>query len=372
MAEVMTILHVVEATFAGVGRHVLDLANHQARAGHDIHVVYSSLRESEQFRAGRGPIDNVSWHNIDIPHLPAARDVSAQRSVRRIVTKLQPDVVHGHSTKGGMHCALLTAPKSPLKTNSTTVFTPNALLSMNPTRSQRSRTAVSAVERCILRPMNQVIAVSPEERRYLLELGVPPQRVTMVPNGIEPMTLHSAYDVRRELGLSHDARVIGFVGRLDTQKSPLTLIEVFNILAGQSDDLELAIVGDGTLADELRSVVAKSPFRQRIHLLGERQGTWAMHAFNLFLLPSVYEGFPYVLIEAAHLGIPIVTTTAASAEQIERRSSAIRTVEPGNIDDMVAACSDLLDRFGGVSGIDPVKDFTADRMAFETTEAYAS
>lgn len=331
----MKILHIVEASFAGVGRHVLDLAAGQSAGGHQVSIVYSGVREGEGFAAQRKRMVSVSFIEIGMTRTAGLSDLVAFARIARLVARFRPDIIHGHSTKGGllarMAPTLFCGDLGSLRSTVARVYTPNAVYSMNPGLSNRTRRAVGIVERLLSYRTDLIIAVSPEEKRHLNKIGVDQDRVVVVPNGIPLEGQPDRNLVRTELGLPLEATIIGFVGRLDDQKNPSLLIEAFAQIADEVDDLVLSVVGTGPLALHVKSQVSALGLENRVWLHGEQPGRRAMASFDLFVLPSRYEGFPYVLIEAAQAGLPIVTTSGACAEQlnIEGRYGRVVTLSSG-------------------------------------------
>ncbi len=306
----MKILHIVEASFAGVGRHVLDLSGGEAALGHDVHVAFSPVRESGSFRSERLDLARVQFHPVPMQRSPGPGDMRALIALERLRRRLRPDVIHTHSTKAGLLGRALPGG------GAIRLHTPNAPYSMNPLMSDRSRASVGRLEKVLgNRRTGAVLAVSPEEVDHLTSIGVDAAKVRLVPNGLDPLPIADRDDVRRVLGIPLTARVIGFVGRFDDQKDPLRLIDAFERLAGH-ENAHLVMVGDGPLHREARDRVGEGASADRIHLLGEQPGAWSMAAFDVFALPSRYEGFPYVLLEAAAHGLPIVTTRDAGASQL--------------------------------------------------------
>jgi glycosyltransferase involved in cell wall biosynthesis len=335
----MRVLHIVEASFAGVGRHVLDLASAQAEAGRDVHVVFSPIRESASFAAERAELHSITWHPVDMSRTIGAVDVPAFRAVRRIIGSVGPDVVHGHSTKGGLMARLVPNGGRPV------VYTPNAVYSMNPTLDKRARSLVKQVERALASRTSTIIAVSPEERVHLTdEIGVDPDLITLIPNGIQPFEPENSTSVRAALDLPEDGPIVGFVGRLDGQKAPDDLLEIYARVAAEVPDAHFVVVGDGPLRAELetRWTKTESELAGRVQFLGEQPGTWAMSAMDLMVLPSRYEGFPYVLIEAAHLGLPIVTTAEACASLLVDGPASIAVGQAGDIEGLAAKAVESL------------------------------
>jgi len=173
------------------------------------------------------------------------------------------------------------------------------------------------------------VCVSEAVRDFQMrKTGLPPERFVVIPNGIdtglfaEPKRPQNA--VRAELGIRPVDKVIGAVGRLDPQKGFHFLLPAFMELARERRDLHLVIVGDGPEMVNLSSLAAKLGGAGRIHLVGRRSDVPDfLHAFDLFVMPSVYEGFGLVLVEAMAAGVPVVTS------DIEVLGEVLGANEPG-------------------------------------------
>lgn len=361
----MKILHVVEASFAGVGRHVLDLAGAQAAVGHQVHVAYSPVRESSSFASERADLGAVRWHAVPMSRGLRLVDVPAAARLAGLVRSTKPDVVHGHSTKGGLMARVIPVGAVP------TVYTPNAVFSMNPLLGGRARRVIELAERALSRRTAAIIAVSPEERAHFeADIGVDPATVTVIPNGIQPVEPADPTIVRKELDLPVDRPIVGFVGRLDRQKAPDDLLKIYARMAHNHPTAHFVVVGDGPMGPNLRAMwpVAGSALDERLHFLGEQPGTWAMSGFDLLVLPSRYEGFPYVLIEAANLGLPIVTTDRACASLLVDGPANVAIGSVGDVNGLAELA------LRSLRSLDPFQArdlrFTVQAMAERTIEVY--
>lgn len=358
----MRILHVVEATFAGVGRHVLDLATHQAAAGHDVHIAYSPVRESASFHDERRALTSITWHRIAVGRSIHPKDAVGALAVRRIAKSMRADVIHGHSTKGG-----IISRAAGLLTTSSVVYTPNAVFSMNPDLGPTARRATAAIERALSMATDHIIAVSPEEQAHLESIGVKPSKVSVVLNGIEPFEAAEKISVRETLGIPVGSRVAGFVGRVDAQKAPIDLVRILVELLKVDPEAIAIVVGDGPMLEEARSFARSiCSDHDRLVFAGQQPGTWAMAAFDCFVLPSKYEGFPYVLLEAASLGLPIATTTEANASALGERGAQIEIIERSDAEAAARIVSKLMSL-----GAQPVR-ISAAEMAAEVDVIYTA
>lgn len=304
----MRILHVVEATEAGVGRHVLDLAEGLLARGHDVHLAYSPRRADAFFQERLLRLDRLQAWTIDLRRGPHPTDLAAVRAIRRDLRGGSIDIIHGHSSKGGAVARL-----AALTTGVPAVYTPNAARTMDPTASLLTRYAVGWAERLLARVNGRVIAVSPAEAEHLTWLGIPSQRLRMVPNGVNEVALPTRDEARCALGLPLDASIIGFVGRLAPQKAPDVLVSAFARVSRSHPDAILAVIGEGVLRPRLQRECEALGLQEKVCWLGERNGQHAMPAFDVLALPSRYEGLSFVLLEALVAGLPIVVTEGANA-----------------------------------------------------------
>ncbi|OZG57213.1 glycosyltransferase family 1 [Bifidobacterium tissieri] len=142
----------------------------------------------------------------------------------------------------------------------------------------------------------------------------PGRPYTWIRNGIETDRFAYAEQtrerVRRELGLDDDTTAIGFCGRLRPQKNPVFLIDVFQRYLSLNPKSVLLIVGDGELRDDVAARVAKYGIADRVRFLGgERNDVNELYqAMDAFVLPSIFEGFGIVYLEAQCAGLPCLAS----------------------------------------------------------------
>lgn len=109
--------------------------------------------------------------------------------------------------------------------------------------------------------------------------------------------------------------VVGCVGRLEPQKNPVFSIEVFEKIARIREDAILVFVGEGDLQDALRSIVDKKGLQEKVVFLGARNDIHElMSVFDCLLMPSFFEGLPFVLVEAQASGLPCIVSENVSKE----------------------------------------------------------
>jgi glycosyltransferase involved in cell wall biosynthesis len=146
-----------------------------------------------------------------------------------------------------------------------------------------------------------------------------------VPSGVELDLVPSAPDpsVRSELGLASDAPLIGTVGRIVKQKSPLDFVRMAELIARERPDARFVWVGDGNEAEGMEGEARAEARRLGIDVLftGYRNDAPRLAAsFDVFVIPSIYEGLGRALTEAMAAGRPIVATAVNGVPDL---------VEPG-------------------------------------------
>ena len=115
--------------------------------------------------------------------------------------------------------------------------------------------------------------------------------------------------VRARYGVAGTDRLAGFVGRINHQKNPLFLLDVFAALAAADPAWKLLLVGTGEMEAEVRAAVQAQGLQDRVLFAGVQDDVPAfMNAFDVFLLPSNFEGSPVTLVEAQGCGVPCLAS----------------------------------------------------------------
>lgn len=315
----LRIVLLTEATAAGVGRHVIDLATSLSARGHELHVLYSSARIDSRFQSGIERLRNygVRTSIVEMAHKPHASDLDAVRAIRSYISRhLAPDIIHSHSTKAGLVGRI-----AAMRTPCLSVYSPHAFLTMSPALNSLSRFCTSGLERGLSRITHGIVCVSDQEREHAKSIGIPREKLFVVNNGIEPPATPvdevQRVQARKRLNIDEKSLCLGFVGRLSSQKSPGVLLDVLRKLAsGPLKNVKLILAGDGPLGPELRQRIQAYSLGSTARIISGVQSAEVMAAFDVFILTSLYEGFPYVLLEALSMGLPIISTDVGGARDM--------------------------------------------------------
>lgn len=271
-------------------------------------------------RASDLPID---YHEIRERH---SFDSGVWRALRRVVRDKKIDIVHAHEYKSDLLALALWR---------ATGVIPLATVHGWTGHSWRERRLYYPADKYLLRWFPRIVAVSGEIRDTLIAAGVRRDRVTTLPNGIDPDVFRRDRSrdaaVRAELGLTPRDIAIGAVGRLETQKRFDVLLEAFATARQRMPALMLFIAGEGSLRQALAAQIAQLGLEGACRLLGHRHDIVRLHhAFDLFVQSSDYEGTPNAVLEAMALENPVIATDAGGTRDILR----------DGIDGLVVRCND--------------------------------
>ncbi len=295
---------ITETLHAGVGRHIVDATSVLAARGHEIHIVYSPLRMDPEFLGSLRAQPGVTCHAIEMPHDIGADDLRAFLRIRHYVKANGPfDIIHGESSKAGGYARLLK-----LFGARTVVYSPHAFITFSPVISAKKRLIYQTIESLLSLMTDRIICSSQAERDHGLGLGISAKRLLVVPNGSKSRAGETREDMRAQLGLREDDVAIGYVGRMEEQKAPERLIGAIVPILSQNRRVHALLVGDGPKRAALEEKTRNLGLADQVHWLGAVNGQRIMAAMDIFALPSLYEGFAYVLLEALNAGLPIVST----------------------------------------------------------------
>lgn len=238
--------------------------------------------------------------------------------------------------------------------------------------------------RPVLALVDEFVAVSRANRAdQIRDMGLRPERVTAIHNGIPvpeatPDRRRAHDELTSLLGLPTDAKLVGAVGRLASQKGFSLLLDAVAAIARDFEKLEVLIVGEGPLRSELEGRAARLGLGARTHFLGFRNDASALIAgFDVLAMPSLFEGLPLALVEAFAVGCPTVATAVDGIPEVIDDEVNGLLVPPGDAARLGAAlgrvlCDDAFARrIGAAAREKALAHFTTQRMVRETAALYA-
>lgn len=312
----MRVLHVMEATIGGTRRHLVDVALAQARSGLTVGVAAATLRAPD-FENDLGELERAGVQAWRVPmrrEISPRSDWSHLRQLEGILRDFKPAIVHTHSSKAGALgrvASLRTGIGARVHTPHTFAFLFGAMFSPLKRRMFRE------IERSLARRTQAIVAVSEDERETILESGiVAPERLHVVGNGIEFAPLDAARPINRsELQVPAGVPLLLCAGLFNAAKGQDLLVEALKRPGLES--VHVLLAGEG----EMRAELERHGLGPRVRLLGFRRDVPALLAsVDALVLPSRWEGMPYIVLEALAAGRPVLATPVDGARSVLRAS----------------------------------------------------
>lgn len=306
------VVHIIKVSgLAGAENHLRLLLPGLRARGIDAHVLY--------LHPPGNPVDafHAVLRDADVPvsRMPIARslDPLMVRRLAAALAPLAPDIVHTHLLHAdlyGISAAHVLRPGG---------RRPRVVSSRHNDDDFRRRASLRALNRRLWRWTDRGIAISDAVRRFCIEVeGARPDQIETIHYGLQPPgadieTLRRA--ARAGLGLAPDEVIVGFVGRLIPQKGLTIALAAFASIVRAHPQARLVIVGDGPERAALERQA--QPLGQQVRFLGWRDDAAAlMPAFDVFVMPSLWEGFGLVLLEAMAACLPVVASAVSAIPEV--------------------------------------------------------
>jgi glycosyltransferase involved in cell wall biosynthesis len=348
----------------GAENMLLDLATSAAKYGctsivavfQNSHRLNTEILESAQKR-GLTAIGIPCWGQID------------RRAVRRILDYIREhgiELIHSHGYKSNLY-GYWAARAVGVPTVATCHGWPG--------KSLRLRLYYS-VDRFVLRRFDHVAVVSDVMVRTLRLAGVSPLRISQIPNGID-VGRFSRIKEELEHGERRLGVRIGVVGRLAPEKGLSIFLKAARAVLSEYPETEFVLFGEGPERSNIESLSRTLEIRDKITLAGVRRDMPAAYrSFDIFVLPSLSEGMPLVLLEAMAAGKPVIASRVGAIPSLISPGKNGLLAEPGDVRSLEDAMLRYLREpiFANKMGINAMeharKYFCADTMASRYVETY--
>jgi len=332
-ARSLKILHILRAPLGGLFRHVMDVAYGQAERGHRVGLIVDSTTGGERADAALAelaPHLALGLQRVAIARELGPSDFRALRLVSQQIKLAAPDVLHGHGAKGAALSRL--APSAP---SAIRVYTPHG-----GSLVYRPGTLAGGFYRGLewllkWRTDLFLFESSYVARLFRAEIGRPPGMVRVVHNGVgdaefEPIAPRA------------DATDLVCLGELRPVKAFDVLIEALAILKASGRRVSATVAGEGPQGPELKALAERLEVADLVRFAGHRPAREAFAMGRILVIPSRAESLPYVVLEAAAAGLPIIATRVGGIPEIFGPQTA-SLIAPDDIRVLVGAITAALD-----------------------------
>ena len=329
----LRILHAVRAPVGGIFRHILDLANGQADRGHHVGIIADSLTGGERAESALkeiAPRLKLGVHRLAIHREPHPADILVWARFMWLIWRLKPDVLHGHGAKAGVFIRLRSRSRHTIR-----VYTPHGGSLHYPLDTLKGA-IYSRLERALMNSTELFLFESAFARdTYQRTIGMPKGLVRCVFNGVTA-------DEFDPVVSATDATDVVYVGEFRHIKGADLLIDAVARLRADGKPVTLTLAGDGEEMEALKARVQKLGLTGTVRFIGHVKARFGFCKGRLLVVPSRGDSMPYVVIEAAAAGIPMVAANVGGIPEIFG-SHADALFAPNNIGAMADAIKTALE-----------------------------
>ncbi|MBA69936.1 MAG: glycosyl transferase [Rhizobiales bacterium] len=367
----LRILHCFRSPVGGIFRHVRDLVEEHARAGHEVGILCDSITggsfEDSLFDGVR-PHLSLGLRRLAIRRSIGLSDLSAFFETYNEVKELKPDILHGHGAKGGAFARMV---GSRLRVSGSCVarlYSPHGGSLHYDQRTARGQ-LYFGIERMLERWTDSLVFVSDYERRtYTEKIGQPTTDWRLILNGVKPSEFEP-------VTAPPEAPDFLYIGMMRDLKGPDIFIDGLRRaeqIAGRP--LRAVMVGDGDDKPRYRQKIATMGLGARVTMHDAMPARQAFALARHVVVPSRAESMPYIVIEAVAAGKSMLATRVGGIPEILGADSEA-LVAPGDIEAMGQAIARAVTEDGWLKGAMPElpsfrERFSVARMASDMLDLY--
>lgn len=332
----MAHLRVVAGTGGGPEKTILNSPRFIRHHGYDAQVVYlcapdPTIQQSLRTRAEKleCPLTLIEDHGM--------RDVSVIKKLLRFMRQERIELLQTHDYKSNVLGLILRR------------FHKMHLVSMlhGWTDTTGRMPLYIAIDKKCLPWYEKLICVSEDLVDECKKLRIPDRKIQLVHNAIDLATYTRTTSkelAKREIGLEGNDPLIGMVCRLSPEKGIIEAIAMVSRLNAQGKRVQLWVAGDGPFRPDIEREIASRGLGEQVRLLGQLSDTRMFYqAMDAFLLNSIREGLPNVVLEAMALEVPVVATRVAGVPSLIRPNQTGWLIEPGDEKSLDSSVLESLD-----------------------------
>ncbi len=314
MRQPVRIVQVLEASAGGTRRHLDELIGALAGDEFDVHVVCALRRDPDFERsiaAYRSQGCRVTLLHMTPGPAPLA-DPAATLRLRRLLRRSRCDLLHLHSSKAGFVGRLAAR-----GLDCRVLYSPHYFPWL---RREPLRHVYRWIERALAPGTDRLIAVSRAEGRLAVESGLfAPESVRVLPNAVDVARLE------REVGTAPPPqagapRTFGLIGELRAQKNPFDLLEAVRLLRDRNSPARFVLPARGPWLARVRRYLRRHDLATRVELVPAGQSLAEVYRrCQIAVLPSLWEGLPYALLDALALRRPVIASSLPVFEDLVGR-----------------------------------------------------
>lgn len=366
----LRIVHCFRSPVGGIFRHVRDLADAQAAAGHLVGIVCDSTTggafEEALFEDLKGTLA-LGVHRTPMQRHIGPGDAASAWRTFKIIKELQPDVLHGHGAKGGAYARLFGSLLRVSRSRVARLYSPHGG-SLHYDERTATGKLFFAIERTMAFFTDYLLFVSDYERQaYRRKIGEPRIPNVLVYNGLRDIEFEP-------VAADANAADLLYIGMMRDLKGPDIFIDALAQAEIRSErTISAVMVGDGDDLPRYHAQVKRLGLESRIRFFPPMPARAAFALAHVVVVPSRAEAMPYIVLETLAAGKPMIASAVGGIPEIFGAGSpALVQPDAGEISEKMDEALANLDAYRqAMPETSELKSrFGADVMAAEIEKAY--
>ena len=335
----LNILHVFRAPVGGLYRHVLDLAREQIARGHRVGLIADSNtggRRAEETLGELKPSLALGLTRVPMRRHIGPGDATMLGHVMRRIVGARADIVHGHGAKGGAYARMAFSRPGALR-----AYTPHGGSLLFGHNTLAGKFYLATEKLLMLRGDLFLFESAYSAEVFRRKIGKPRGLVRVVHNGVSEKEF-------TPITARPDATDLVFMGELRPVKGIDVLIDAIAKLNRQGRRVTATLVGDGPDRDSLHAQVERLGLTGLVRFRPAIPAREAQTLGRIMVIPSRAESLPYVVLETAAAGMPLITTKVGGIPEIYGPLTD-RLVAPQDVGALAEVIQDNLDHPEGTA-----------------------
>ena len=366
------IMHVRDSSgIYGAERVILTIGNKFNRDNFDIKL----LCMQREVAGSQILATHANELGIDTISLPTRGkfDWSAIKELRNVLANSHVDIVHSHDFKSDFYAYLATYGTNIKKIATAHGSTRDSIM---------KRLYLEFDENFIYRKMDRIVAVSDGVSSGLKKKGLSLNKICVIQNGfdLELLKKQTSKDKKKDkFDIKSENTNFAIVGRLYPDKGHRFFLQAFAKVVPEHPLCEVLIIGDGPARQSIVDQVKALGLQNFVTLCGVVNNMQAVYErIDCLVIPSLREGLPYVLLEAAANRVPVIATAVGDIPQLIEDGKTGYLVAPGNVEELRDRLEKFLTQKDNITQMVEncynvfERKFSADRMVRETEDLYLS
>ncbi len=282
--------------------------------------------------------NNVPFHSIELPKLLRTKYLKNLESLHE---QEKFDIIHSHGGVAGFYGRILKKHHPEVKSVHT-IHGIHYINSSNLIRRNISRT----IEQYLVQFTDKTICVSQNDFLVAVKNKIADlYRTDIIPNGINISkfaNLKKDNKLLDEIGFNKHNFIIGSVSRFDEQKNQKLILQAAYFLVRKYPQMRFVFVGSGSYLQQMKNLARDSNIEEYIYFAGEQENLEKYYSiFDIFVFPTLWEGMPYVLLEAMAAKLPIICSRIPNLLEVIKPDYSALVINPTDMDDLFRKVSAL-------------------------------